>query len=454
MNYTIFTIIVVVIFVIGTIGIITIRKANSASGEKKKKKTKTKDRNKILRNANRKLMQNPRDPDALYALADLYYKEGVYDKAYKNYSILIDLCATYPDLNEFEITLNMAMSALKLKNFDEAYKTLVVARTMEAENFTVNYNLGYLEYMRNNFEKASLLLNSAKHASPDHVQTNRLLGHSLFKIKKYKDAAGLLEKAIEYEPDDKDSLFALGQCNYEIGKHDKALLIFTHLRTDPKLGPSASLIAGTINLQQKHYNKAIMDFEIGLRHEDTPEKVLLELKYRLASTYIKQQKIDRALKLMHEIRSVNIGYKDIAAQIARYQELDTNKNLQVFLISPSAEFVTLCRRIAMSFFQRSRTKIIDISVIKNEYTDILTEVNTKKWEDLILFRFIRSTGSIGELTLREMYARCKELRAGRGFCISAGTYTENAKLFVEARLIDLIEKEDLIKVFNRLSKKV
>jgi len=450
LNNSLFIIAPIVIVAILILAILNF--GNFVTRQKKKKGEVHKDHNKVLKNASKRLQQNPRDPEALFALADLYYKDGVYDKAYKNYSILIDLCATHPDLNEEEITLNLALCALKLKNYEEAYKGLILAKTMIPNDFNVNYNLGFMEYTRGNFEKASIMLSQANTVNPDHVQTTRLLGHSLFKIERYKDAFALLEKAIEYEPDDKDSLFALGQCNYEMGKHEKSLLIFTHLRTDPKLGPHASLIAGTINLGQKSFTKAIMDFEIGLRHTNIETKIMLELKYRLAATYIKMQKIDRALALLREIKEIQQDYKDINDQIAKYQELDANKYLQIFLIAPTSEFVTLCRKIAQSYHDRSRTKIIDISLIKNEYTDILTEVNTKKWEDLVLFRFIRSSSVTGELTLREMYSRCKELKAGKGFCITAGTYSETAKQFVEARLIDLIEKNDLIKLFEKLSR--
>ena len=50
-----------------------------------------------------------------------------------------------------------------------------------------------------------------------------------------------------------------------------------------------------------------------------------------------------------------------------------------------------------------------------------------------------------------MYAKIKELKAGRGFCVSAGEFSDVAKQFVEARLIDLVEKETLVKRLNKLS---
>jgi len=423
-------------------------------GKKKpKKKKKEKDRNKIIKSANKKLALNPKDPDAIQALAELYFREASWERAFKNYRTLIDLCPLYPHLDEFDISLNYGISALQLQNFDEAYKALLVAKNINGDDFQVNFNLGYIEFTRKSFEKASIYLNRAKDRQPDHVQNTRLLGISLYKIKKYSDASIFLEKATEYEPDDKDSLFALAHCYSELGNREKALLIFTHLRPDSKLGAKASLMAGTINLNQKLYNKAIMDFEIGLRHEKIELETRTELLYRLAIAYIRLQEIGRALNLLREIQGINPTYKDINDQITKYQELSSNKNLQTFLIAPTADFITLCKTITMDFFSKSRVKILDISIIKNQYTDILADIDTKKWQDIILFRYIRSTGTVGELVLRELYSRCKELRAGRAFCIHAGDFSEGAKQFVEARLIDLIPKKALVKLFEKLSLK-
>lgn len=339
---------------------------------------------------------------------------------------------------------------MRLKQYESAYKNFIIARTLNAESFEVNYNLGYLEFMKKNFDKAAALLNKARSLNPDHVDTLRYLGHSLFKMKKFKEAGGMLRKTIEFQPDDKESLFITGQCYYEIGQHDQATKIFTHLRSDPNIGPTAALYAGTINLNGRKLDEAIMDFEIGLKHETIKPETRLELKYRLSSAYIQTQAIDKAVTLLLEIQETTPAYKDVAAQLKKYKEINSNKNLQKFLMSPQSEFVSLCRKVAENYFPKARAKILDIAVNKDEYTDILADVHTTQWEDLILYRFIRTGGQVGELVLRDLYARLKEVKAGRGFCLTSGTYTEGAKHFVEARLIDLIDKKELMKVLNAL----
>jgi tetratricopeptide (TPR) repeat protein len=259
-----------------------------------------------------------------------------------------------------------------------------------------------------------------------------------------------LRKAIEYEPDNKEALYALGQCYFELSNNGNALKIFTHLRTDPRFGPHAALYAGTINLNTHAYDRAVLDLTIGLRHEGLKINIEKELKYRLALAYIKLNQIEKALVQLREILQVDVSYKDVKDLVEKYQELSKNKLLQVYMVAPTSEFVTLCRRIASTFYSNSKAKLVDIQIVKNEYIDIQAEVNTPKWEDVVLFRFLRSEGVVGELTVRELYLRCRDLRAGRGLCFAVGEYSKSAEEFVEARLVDLIDKEGLLKIFDKL----
>jgi tetratricopeptide (TPR) repeat protein len=414
---------------------------------------KNKSRDAIVKAANRRLSQDPRDPEALWDLADVYYQDQAWDKAYKMYETLIELGSGHPGIDEFEVNLRCAVSALKLNLLNEAYKGFAVAHALKQDNFEVNYNLGYLEFQKNNYEKAFQYLNQARMLDPEHAPTLRYLGNALFKMKKYKEARAYIHKAIEIAPDDKESLFTLAECCYEVNQTDQALHIFEHLRPDPAMGPNACLFSGSINLKSHRFEKAIEDFEIGLKHQNIKSEIRLELKYRLASVLLRQQEIGRALGYLREIQDVHPNYKDVPLLIAKYQELNANKNMQIYLMAPSADFVALCRKIVMNYFPRAKVKITNISVNKNEWADILAEVDTPKWSDLVMFRFIRSQGSVGELIVRDFHSHLKEVKAGKGLCLSQGNFTEEAKRYTEARLIDLIGKDKLSALLNTVDAK-
>ena len=133
----------------------------------------------------------------------------------------------------------------------------------------------------------------------------------------------------------------------------------------------------------------------------------------------------------------------------RYQELNQNKNLHTYLMAGQSEFVGLCRKIVARFFPKAKVKILDISVLAT-HTDIVAEIDTSKWADLVIFRFVRSQGAVGELVLREFHGRIKEMKAGKGICMTAGTFTEEARRFTESRPLDLFDKNRLNKVLNTI----
>jgi tetratricopeptide (TPR) repeat protein len=446
--------VVVVALILGVFILITIMTrsgkpvgGNEGGGER------SKNRDALLRAANKRLAQNPRDIQALMSLGALQYQGENWGEALKTYGLLLEVAAGRTDANFFEINLHYGIAALKNGMLDEAYKGLSAARSLKQDNFEVNFNLGILEFQRKAYEKSIQLLQQARTQDPESPAVLRYLGHSFFKIKKYKEAMNFIRKAIEIAPDDKESLYTLAECYYDANQVDQALKIFSHLRPDPAMGPSACLFAGTINMNQRQVDKAITDFEIGLKHQNIKPDILMEIKYRLATLLLKQQEIGKALEHLKDIRSINGSYRDVNILIGKYQELNANRNLQIYLMAPSTDFVALCRKLVMNFYNRAKTKITNIEVNKNEWADILADVDAPKWSDTVMFRFIRTQGAIGELTLRDFHSHLKEAKAGKGICVTVGNFSDEAKRFTEARLIDLIEKDRLSAILNNIDMK-
>jgi len=441
--------VVVVLAIVVVIFLIMMNRSRGASGGGKRPMG----RDAAMRDATKRLAQNPKDPQALRDMADIYFQEESWDKAMKNYEVLTDMCSggsggSGQGIDEFHVNLRYAMSAMRLNLLDQAYKGFTTARNYKKDNFEVNYNLGFLEFQRKNYDKAIQVLAQACQIDPENPAALRYLGHSYFRMKKPKEAMNYIRKAIDIAPDDKESLTTLAECYYEANQTDQALRIYNHLRADPVMGPHACLYAGIISSDARHYDEAIQDFEIGLKHQNIKPEIQVDLRYRLATAYLKGNDISKAIPLLKLINLETPSYKDVTVLLSKYQELNTNQNLQLFLMAPSADFVALCRKIVMNYFAKAKIKFTNISVNKNEWADILAEIDTPKWSDIIMFRFIRTQGSIGELIIRDFHSHLKEAKAGKGICITVGNYTEEAKRYTEARLIDLIEKERLMAMLN------
>ncbi len=403
----------------------------------------------LMKDAARRLNQNPRDTQGLLIMGDVQYQGQEWEKAYGAYSVLIDHIKSLDIDKQFEVPLRYGICALKTNRIPEAKKGLLLAETMNPRNFDVNYTLGNVYYMEKDYERALPYFKKALIAQPNSFLATKYAGYTLQNLHRYNEALPALKKALDVKPDDKEVLFTMGECFYEAGADDKCLKILTHLRVDPIFGPRSALYTGMIRTKAGQMDRAIEDFQIGLKHQNIPMETSNELKYRLAQALIKVQDIGKALHLLKEIQTVNPGYKDAATLIMRYQELNQNKNLQTYLMSGQSEFVGLCRKIVARFYPKAKVKILDISVLTS-YTDIVAEVDTPRFSDTVIFRFFRSQGTVGELLLRELHARLKEVKGGTGICMSAGTFTEEALRYAEGRPLDLYDKTKLSGVLNSL----
>ena len=136
--------------------------------------------------------------------------------------------------------------------------------------------------------------------------------------------------------------------------------------------------------------------------------------------------------------------------IGRYQELSQNSNLNVYVSSGTGDFVNLCRKIITTLYRNSQIRFQNIET-EVLYTDILAEISSAKWEDVALFRFFRTTGTTGEVYVREFHSHMQDVKAARGFCFSAGTFTQEGHKYIEGRPIDLIEKTGLIKTLKQVT---
>jgi hypothetical protein len=104
--------------------------------------------------------------------------------------------------------------------------------------------------------------------------------------------------------------------------------------------------------------------------------------------------------------------------------------------------------MALRYFPSARTTLTSIDTHRKDFVDIQAQVRTRHSDEPILFRFVRSGGVTGELLLRELHARIKEQRVGRGVCVSAGSFSEAAARFVEPRMIDLVGRDGLLKLLK------
>lgn len=422
-------------------------------GKKDSKKGKgVKNKAQIVREANRRLAKNPHDPLGLVPLGEIYFESQLWDKAYNVYSDLVKIALAKNDgsIDLFSSLLRQGITALHLEKLPEATQSLMSAIKINSVAFEPNYYLGKTMSLLEQYDKAIPLFKKALLAKPEATDIYIQLGQCFYKAKKYRDSLPCFKRALDEDPGNKEALFHMADAMSYEGHPEKAIKVFMHLRADPTYGPRSCLQAGIFHLKTNEAMSAIQDLEIGLKHENIPPEIKIELEYNLARSYFEANMIPKGLGMLKTIRTKNANYKDVNTLISRYQELSQNSNLQIYISANSGEFATLCRKFISTKYRNSTVRIqsIDVDVL---YTDILAEIFSSKWEDVALFRFFRTTGATGEIYVREFHGHMSDVKAARGFCISAGTFTEEARKYIEGRPIDLIEKNDLTKILKQIS---
>ena len=438
--------VLVAIVIIVSFGAIVI---SFATRKKSGKKGRQKGRAQIIRDASRKLAQDPHNADALMALGELYYNERAWDKAFPIYETQMSVAPAHKEIPPFKAALRQGICAVKLNKIQEGFRGLSAAHTINPNDFEVNYYLGLAFYKTNDFEKAVPMFKKAIVIRPDATNINSPLGLSLYKAKHYKESLPYLKRALDENPENKEALFSMADAMNESGYGDKAMKVFMHLRPDPEFGAKACLAAGMYHLKINQPDKAIQDFEIGLKHQNATPEVAIETRYRLANAYFAMKSIAKGISYLTEIQAMNPQYKDVPQLLSRYQELNQNRNLQTYLMASSSDFVALCRRVVVKYYQRAVSKIVDISVTP-ENIEILMNIEFVRSEEVHVFRFYRSTSVISDLYIRDFHAKVTESKADRGICITAGVYSDEAKRYAEGRPIDLVEKEGLVRILKKV----
>jgi len=408
-----------------------------------------------IKEAEKRIKRNPRDPAALAVLANIHFEDKRWKEALTLYETLANMPTTEPEPNPGLVNYRAAICSLQLGDTEAAYKYLVIANALDGANFKITSQLGALEYKRGNIDKAVFLLQKSLKLQPSYVPTLKTLGSCYIQQNKITEAMACVKKVLESVHNDKESLFNLAKCYVETERKDQALKIYTLLRSDETWGAESCLEAGLINLETRHTDQAIGDFEIGLRHTGLKPEIEMELKYQLGCIYIERQEIDKAMKYLLQVEALAPGqYKNTPQLIEKYREMTLNENLKIYLLGSAADFMALCKKIVLASYLKSKVKINKTQFHGNEWLDILATIDTPKWSDVVLFRFVRTQGNIGELIVREFQGHLKEAKAGKGICIGAGSFTDEARHFVESRLIDIIDRDKLSVMLNGLDEKL
>lgn len=396
-------------------------------------------------------MPLPKNVKSQQDLANYYYENGDYVKAAQIYSVLIGNASVNRKLDGFNISLRYGISLMKTGHLDQAYKYVADAFLMNRSDFTAASTLGLIEYKRGNYDTAIIRFKIADQIRPRDRQVRKYIGLCLFHLNKYNEAYPLLNACLEYDSDNRELIYCVAKCCVQMGRSEEALKAFNYLKNDEEYGSLACLEVGGIYLSKGMNDEALSFLQQAAAAQNLGYEESLELQYRTGLAYLRKNELANAMNIFNEISKTKPDYKDVRLLLEKYGAISANKGLSGYIFAEEGEFSDICRRLIDLLFPKASIKILESSFAPKRYMEIFANIETVKWEDNVLFRFYRSNLVIDEIPIREFYAKMRDRKINRGFCLTAGSFSDAAKSFTEARYIDLIEGAQLEDLLKKLS---
>ena len=119
-------------------------------------------------------------------------------------------------------------------------------------------------------------------------------------------------------------------------------------------------------------------------------------------------------------------------------------------MSGTSDFVALCRKFITTYYKDSFVKVEDVQV-SSETVEIVCAIENPKWESKQLFRFYRTQNVIGDIYIREFHGKIRDAKCDQGCCVTMGSFSESAHKYTEGRPIDIIEKDELVKILKKIN---
>ena len=395
------------------------------------------------------LLDNPDDLQSLYTLAKLELKSDHAYDALQNVNRLLERNLEGSGVSHVDAVVLAAEAALACGRMKEGYDFLLMARGLDKTNVGVNVLLAEYVYGQGLFDKAAGYARTATKLEPGNIKANLYHGLAWFALKDMEKAAASLSRVLELDARNFQALYALG-CLY--GRRRQVV-------------DAEPFFESAIRNAQNRAQKAKVYFEWGQAAKsvlqlDKAQGCFLQVKeldpnaeiavmslLELGDIYEQKQEIGAMVEILRQYVARRPADTAAKARLEQYAELDNNSRLQRFTLQPDEDFTEICQKISRTIAVVDT--IHEVQVQKNGMVDILASRTSKKSNSMYMLRYLRTTGKISDMLVRDLYAKGRAAKVERSFFVTNGTFTDAAVDFASSRVVTLIEKEKLIKYLDK-----
>ncbi|MCQ2610162.1 MAG: tetratricopeptide repeat protein [Treponema sp.] len=401
------------------------------------------------------IQKNPSDYLAHYYLGKAYLLDNKLELALMELKYVDQKGIFDQDLSELDFRNEIAPLYQKFNQPDEALKQYLLLTKLnprDAENF---YNVAKIYDAKGKADAALGFYDKCIKLNRRHVKAHAAMGLLLFRAKQFQEAKKEIDLAISLSPETFSTYYYLGKILKENKDFPGAVKAFEKAGRDAEYRQKALIECGTCYMAGQSMENAVNCFERAIASQkDADKQETLYARYFLASCYEKNRKIEKAIEQWEEIYKKNRQFRDVAAKLSEYKELQANDSLKEFLTSSEEEFTRICQLVCKNGLglepQQVENKkgcciIYGTPNSNNDWRNVRKQVYS--------CFFFRESDPIEDVIVRKALDEVKSKGFTKTYMLSSSGFTRTAIGAAENRPAELLGKEQLEKVLDKANKK-
>ena len=407
-----------------------------------------------IKNAKAIIQKDPQNYLAHYYLGKAYLKDKKSELALMELKYVDQHAVFDANLSELEFRQEIAPLYTKFNQPDEALKQYLLLTKLnprDAENF---YNVARIYEAKGKSDAALGFYDKTIKLNKRHVKAHAAMGLLLFRAKQLQEAKKEIDLAISLSPETFSSYYYLGKILKENKDFPGAVKAFEKAQRDSEFRQKALVECGTCYMAGNSIDNAINCFERAISSvKDSEKQETLYARYFLASCYEKTRKIEKAIEQWELIYAKNHSFRDVAAKLSEYKDLQANDSLKEYLTSSEENFVQICKNACIAGIKLEPQQI---TMQKWGCQILATEAKDADWRSIrkqaFLIKFFRETAPLEDFIVRKTLDEIKSQNCSKAFICSSSGFTRSAIAAAENRPCELVNKESLEKLLDKAVK--
>jgi tetratricopeptide (TPR) repeat protein len=397
------------------------------------------------------LVRNERNIDAHWLLGECYRKENRPELALVEYKYIINAARFSHAASKRKVLERLGEMYLQLGQLDEAQKEFILLSKIEPDNYELSFKIARLFEERDYTDSALSHYLKVIGQNPSYAPAHFRLGVIYFKKNALSEAGQELLEAVKLDKENYAAYYYLGKIARMTGDKNRALSMFDKALHDGELRQRSYLEKATIFVAEKTYEDAIDHLLKAAELGEKDTAVIMAVRYVLAQCYESIDDLRNAVEQWEWLYERKPGYADVEAKLSLYGALRADDKLKDFLIAPGDKFSQYCEHI-ITLLGLKVHQVISSNTDTRDYTAYDADRRPMRGvSGLCLVRLIRSTDPVGYEEARGLYDAMRKMNASRSICVTASKFTKNAVEFSQIRPVDLIEKDELTKLLQKIT---